>query len=271
MSPDITHQRTPHFYLDETVLEIDGKRHMLVASLGLDNPHVVAAEMAKLKRKFGLKITDEVKYSQPTGERKLTIKQMYEYSDGVVGLLNMNGCAALVAINEGTDKQSSAQLALQQLITYCHKNSLRKFFLHIDNDLATDTDALWLEANSDENITCLGLQECDSSKDQAIQCADIFAGLYRLAIDLVLTDRKKPIMINDQAIGQEIELPLDHYILMCTRWLIAGETTLTEDGDFNLPFKDSWNDGLTFKSSVSVSTHEKLHEQIAKVYMGCLH
>jgi hypothetical protein len=256
------------FYQDETVVELAGKKHLLIASIHFRYPYTVAHEILELKKRLGLQKTDELKWHQ----EKLTTKELrIACQEGVLKELNLGVVEVLVSVTEGLDKQVAARQAATQVSCFTKDYGAKSFSIFADKDLIPDIQSLWLELNeNDSGPRCINLQELESSRDLHIQITDIFAGVYKTILEK--TDRgdaKKVPISNDEGEGEY--LPLNHLLIINTRWLLWGEYYEDKVIDAPAPFKDTWGKGLLITSSIPAASLENLHEQAAKTYMGCMH
>jgi hypothetical protein len=103
-----------------------------------------------------------------------------------------------------------------------------------------------------------------------MQCVDVFAGLYRMAIRHELQGitkmRKTPIEDG----WDEEPVPVSWYVRMCTRGIIPG-SVVQERSVADMEVKSTWGKGLRLESSISAEVTGALRESMAHVFMGCLH
>ena len=101
------------FGIDDSEIEIEGRPHTLLAAMGVRNPERLESALAILKRDFGLKACDEVKWN---GMPSLPKKAREELSQELMVLLHDS--APLVVITEGRDKNQAAQASARQIADF---------------------------------------------------------------------------------------------------------------------------------------------------------
>src|SRR5262245_12311945 len=97
-------------FLDETWIEINGRKAIIFASVIPRDLGAAAASLAAIKRKHGLTPTAEIKWSQKShlpANAKAAIKQ-----DTLESLREHFDC--LICVTEGTDKTVAFRNALRQ-------------------------------------------------------------------------------------------------------------------------------------------------------------
>jgi hypothetical protein len=255
----------PAFYVDETFLEIEGKSHILLAAISFGEPQVAVARMLKVREDFNVPLSVEIKWNQ----QSLPPDLRYQISDRMLYAVAASS-EGLISICEGSDKQKAAEMLLQQIAEHSHS----PFSLYLDRDLCPDVRELWEYAQSNlvQPAACVTLQETESCRDQLMQCVDVFAGLYKTAIEHVLRGKSKRRTYYDPVLREELDDTVANHILLATRYLLPGtvDCTAEELDASKLPFKDSWGSGIQLKSSVSQGTKDIL-KRMATSYIGCMH
>ncbi|HEX8351965.1 MAG TPA: hypothetical protein VF611_03515, partial [Pyrinomonadaceae bacterium] len=117
------------FYVDETWLDIEDRKHIIVGAITPASPAEAALEMVKVKADLGFAPLDEVKMNTSGLTRDLKIK----LTDGVLGVLG--SCTAFISIIEGEDKQKAAEVLASQVFDYCNYNNIQAYVLYFDKDL----------------------------------------------------------------------------------------------------------------------------------------
>jgi hypothetical protein len=255
----------PIFYADETFLDIEGKSHILLAAISFSEPQVAIARILKVREDFNIPLSMEIKWNQ----QALPSDLRYQISDRMLYAVATSS-EGLISICEGSDKQGAAEMMLRQIA----EHSRSPFGLYLDKNLCPDVRKLWEYAQSYlvEPAACVSLQETESCRDQLIQCVDVFAGLYKTAIEHILRGKSKPRKYYDPSLREELDDTVAGHILLATRYLLPGtvDCTAEELEAGKLPFKDSWGSGIQLKSSVSQGTKDTLRK-MAMSYIGCMH
>jgi len=255
----------PAFYVDETSLEIEGKPHVLVAAISFSEPQVAVARILKVREDFKIPLSVEIKWNQ----QELPADLRYQISDRMLYAAAATA-GGLVSLCEGNDKQKAAEMMLRQIADH----SRSPFCLYLDVNLCPDIKKLWQYAQS--NLVgpgiCATLQETESSRDQLMQCVDVFAGLYKTAIDHTLRGIAKRRTYYDPVFSEELEDTVSGHIFLATRYLLPGTVDCTAEDLIagKLPFKDSWGSGFRIESSISQATTELLRKMVVS-YVGCMH
>jgi hypothetical protein len=259
--------RTAFFYADESLIEIEGKRHLVLGAIATRDPGKIAQAITSAKAKVGLKPLNEIKWNM----KGLSEAQRISLSSDIIEVISRTGIPiGVITILEGTDKQLAATMLTNQIIDCCTDIKIPTFILNVDVDLAprmNDLEEMLCNLPADKS-QCLGFQSLRSRSDQMIQCCDIFLGLYIRAILDELRGISKDISFYDDLLEEEIQTTLSEYILLSTRYLLWGSETVEIE---ELPFKQSMGTGLRIESTISEDTYKIIKERVAMVYMGCLH
>ena len=256
--------RILRFYADESWIEIEGKKHLMLGAIGVEVPGQVEIEVVQLKKKLGLKPLDEIKWNSG---RSFSEEDRHQLSLGMLYIIRK--CTGFICIAEGDDKQSSAQLLFRQVFEYCARSNVSGYVFCLDRGLLNNEPGFleFLKTFGDPRLA--GFQVLDSSCDQLIQCADFFVGFYRTAIRQLL----------GQVPTKTIKLPTNHdemeewtlpdYVIIGTRGMLWAEA---RSSSYDAPpTRHSMGMGFRVHSSISESTLKLLERQAATVYMGCLH
>ncbi len=270
MNNQKTESKTIYFFADESWVDIEGKKHLILGSVVPSNLNETCYKIYKLKQKIGISPLNEVKWNM----KGLTEEQRIELSNGMIEIL-VNDCVGMISVVETEDKQYASQTLVKQIHDYCKKTNVSAYILHIDQDLVPKLQVLedFIKSNLIGEPDCIGLQSLISSKDQMIQCCDIFIGLLRTVMVHLLNEVDKKICYIDEGLDETVELDLTDYILLSTRYVIWGDTSITIEDLENgaLPYKRSMGLGFRLVSSISEETKALLENQVATVYMGCMH
>ncbi len=261
-------EKPAFLYADESWIEIEGKNHLILGAITPKDPGETTLKMVKLKESFGLSPFDEVKWNM----KGLDQEQRIKLSDGIIHILTTD-CSGLISIVEGEDKQQAAKVLGLQVFDFCAQQKIPAFVLYMDEEMVPKQQIFrdFLKKRLPEGPKCIGLQSLISSSEQVIQCCDIFLGLYRLVMLHELKGKRKLIQIYDEGLQDEIEWSLTEYIIIYTRYLLWGNTSLEEFEKTGFPYKRAMGLGFRLESTISEETKHLLEEKIATVYMGCMH
>jgi hypothetical protein len=202
----------------------------------------------------------------------LNQEQRIKLSDGIIHILTTD-CSGLISIVEGEDRQRAAEVFGLQVFDFCAQHNIPAFILYMDQEMVSREKIFrdFLKTRLPEGPECIGLQSLVSSSEQIIQCCDIFLGLYRLVMLHELKGTKTIIQVYDELLKAEIDWFLPEYIIIYTRYLLWGNTSLEEFEKTGFPYKKAMGLGFRLKSTISEETKHLLEEKIATVYMGCMH
>jgi len=261
-----------YFYIDETYIETENRKHVAVDAIFPKNPMEAALEMVKVKAELGFAPLDEVKLNTSG----LKIDSKIKLTDGVLNILV--DCIAFISIVEGEDKQKAAEASAMQVFDYCVQNNIEAFVLYFDKDLVPRTRDFekFARARFAERSTCIGIHHLNSSGDQLIQCCDVFLGLYRLSMEVEFGSRIITRKIYRQEHEVEEEWNLSDYVVLSMRGQLWGEqkrVKVYEEPEYEdtfLPYHCSLNLGFRIDSNISQETRQLLEDKLATVYMGCL-
>src|SRR6185295_18033225 len=117
------------FYADESWIEIEGKKHLVLGALATSRPGPMANEVAKLKRDLGLQPFDEIKWN--SGKYSETLR--HGISNGILQLIP--GSMGVISIVEGQDKQRAAELLATQIGDCCEYYNIPGYILNLDQGL----------------------------------------------------------------------------------------------------------------------------------------
>ena len=106
----------PTFYVDDSLCEIDGQKHFILAALAFSNEERAIADWLNKKREYGLHPYAEVKWN----DRSIPLEQRRAF----VPLIN--GGVEIVAIDDST-KQLAAERLCTQVWQYCHDEKKTDF------------------------------------------------------------------------------------------------------------------------------------------------
>lgn len=160
----------PHIFVDESWIDIEDKKHLMIGGLVTREPGHLAREVVSLKSKLRLKPFDEIKWNSA----QYTQEERNRVSDGMIRIVGE--CTGLISIVEGTDKQKAIEFFAEQVIDYCTKNAIADYLLALDQGLIAKPDKLREFVTRSQSPACIGVNILDSRYDQNIQCADVFVG-----------------------------------------------------------------------------------------------
>ncbi len=266
-----TTEQVAYFYVDETWLEIEGKKHIMVGALTPNSPAEAALEMIKVKADLGFAPLDEVKMNTSGLTRDLKIK----LTDGVLSVLW--GCTGFISVVEGEDKQKAAEMVASQIFDYCTRSNIQAYVLYFDKDLVPRCRGFeeYVRTQLIRGSICIGIQHMDSSGEQLIQCCDVFLGLYRLSMEIEFGGRIITRPVYRESLSVEEEWSLSEYVIISTRGQLWGERNVVKDDDPEYedifhPYHCSMNLGFRIYSTISQESKQLLEDKLATVYMGCM-
>lgn len=238
-----------------------------MGALHPSDPGNLALRVFELKEKLGFGPFDEVKWNMK--KTKATLEQRYALSNGILNIL-MWGCAGLISIVEGRDRQQAVEHLAMQIGDYL--KGVDAYILNLDEGLLPNPEVFikTLQKGVGTASKCIGLQSLDSSKDQILQACDIFVGSFRAAIWTELSGIAKKISRAEDE-NHTDDITLSSYVKFGTRHLMWGELEGTSEDveQGRMPLKHSLGLGFRIVSTMSQDTRKKL-ESFTTVYMGCL-
>lgn len=258
----------PYIFIDESWIDIENKKHLIIGGLITREPGHLAEKVWHLKSELGLKPFDEIKWNSA----HYTEEERNRLSDGMIRIIGE--CTGLISVVEGTDKQTAIEFFAGQVIDYCMKQEITNYLLAVDQGLIPRADRLREFITRPQPPACIGLNILDSRLDQNIQCTDVFVGFFRAAIRQKLGAPLKFIPNTDETFQDRIAWTLTEYVTLWTRGMLWGTIDeLDHRGDvyYERPMHRAMGLGFRLHSSVSQAIQDRLEQDIATVYMGCLH
>jgi hypothetical protein len=265
------------FGIDDSEIEIEGCPHTILAAVGIRSPSKVEKSLNELKQQFGLAPSDEVKWNGMKPMPKLMREALSQEL-----MVHLQRSIPLVSVNQGRDKQTTAQQLAIQIRDYInrHPYSLEAgegVVLVFDNGIISDglRYSQFLKSLSPSQVASASWVSAGSHEYAAIQLADVLAGFNRLATEIALGRENKQIMVRDDAFQHDIPIDLLGYISIALRWEMWGEVPPPPDPD-NITFGGTWpfkhvgGFGLRIHSDTSPETVEEIYRSRV-VYMGCMH
>ena len=262
------------FYIDETLLEIEDKKHVIVCAI---TPHSLSKsilKMVEVKETIGFDSLDEVKINTKGLTQDLKIK----LTDGVLDI--MGDCTAFISIIEGENKQKAAEMLAWQLFDYCNQNDFEGYFLYFDKDLVPKASAFETFVRNDlqNGAKCIGIQHLNSTSEQLIQCCDVFLGLYRLSMEIELGNREITRKYYIRSPEDVYYSSLSDYVNFFSRQKIWGKQENKKlyyefEGkleDVIEPYHCSFGLGVRIDSTISKETKQIIEDKLSTVYLGCL-
>jgi hypothetical protein len=219
------------FGIDDSEIVVEGRPHTIRAAFGCRSSakvETVETALEALKMQFGLTPADEVKWNGMKPMPKLAREALSQEL-----MLRLQESVPLISINEGRDKQHTAeQLACQ--ISAClgaNPYSLRLgetielvFDEHILGDLPDYSR--FLQSLSPSPVASAMVVCNQSNQSAAIQLADVLAGFNRLATEIALGRENKQILVPDDALDGDVAIDLLSYISLALRWEMWGEVPI---------------------------------------------
>lgn len=251
------HSEFPTFYVDDSVAEIGGKKHTILAAISFgDEGDAIAAWLAQ-KATCGVPPYEEVKWNN----KALTLEQRRDF----VPILNKG--TGIVVIHEG-DRQAAALKLIEQIWSYAQEENKQGFRIRLDEGIARHWNELQNAANS-YFPPCVGLSQHNSASEQLLQVADFLAGAIKLQIDFGLGFQNWSKTIELPEVGQT---EIGFFFFAALRYCLWGKITDIGDGvDTFHPIKDTINRGIVVISSQPKEILEKATAQLEGLYMGCIH
>lgn len=253
------------FYVDDSICEILGKKHFILAAVTFDSEDDVLAAWIQQKAKFCLPPHTEVRWNS----RNLSIAQRRAFvpiaSRGV----------SLVVVDDRSKQLAAMQLG-EQAFWYCHETGLSGFRLRFDENIVSDRKALKTHV-AGFNPPCVGLCEADSQYEHLLQAADFLAGAVKLQIDFALGNRdpnEEIFLIPDgngaNGLQDKEACDLGGFMFANLRYCIWGRIH-TLPGRPEEPWKATRNRGLIVHSAASEEIIAKAVARLDDFYMGCIH
>jgi hypothetical protein len=265
------------FAIDDSEIEIEGRPHTILATIGVENPPAISSALSALKTQFGLSDSDEVKWN---GMKPMSAKAREALSQELMVLLHDS--IPLVSITEGRDKQEAARnLATQISDYYLHNGNGQTepaagLELMFDESILSDTTLFreFLETLC-EPLRSAIVTSVHSHEHAVIQLADILAGFNRLATGIAVGRVNKDIKVWDDGLSDAVEIDLLGYISTALRWPMWGVVPQPPDPDNPVPdgtwpFKHVGGYGLRIHSTIPSGTIAAIYDSRV-VYMGCMH
>jgi hypothetical protein len=162
----------PYIFVDESWIEIEGKKHLIIGGLVTREPGHLSRQLISLKSDLGLKPFDEIKWNSA----KYSEEERNRLSEGMICIVRQ--CTGLISIVEGIDRQRAIGLFAGQVIDYCAEGNSPDYVLALDQGLIPKADKLCEFLSQSQAPTCIGLNFLDSRYDQGIQCTDVFIGFF---------------------------------------------------------------------------------------------
>lgn len=259
------------FYIDETLLEIENKKHVIVCAISPHNPSDAAMEMVKVKKSLGFSSLDEVKMNTGGLTRELKVK----LTDGVIGI--MSDCTAFISIIEGEDKQKAAEMIALQVFDYCNQSNIEGYSFYFDKDLVPKPRDFeqFVRTELVGEAECIGIQHLNSTGEQMIQCCDVFLSLYRLSLEIEFGNRVISRMVYIYENDEGNEWSLSRYVILFTRGQIWGKRVVRDicatvsEQEFD-SFHCSYGLGVRVDSTISPGTKKIIENELATTYTGCI-
>ena len=263
MERDERSRKIKFFYADESWIDIEGKRHLIMGAIAPYDPESLSFQMLKLKTDVGLAPLYEVKWNM---KGDLGTETRIALTNGVADILHLE-CDGVISLVEGTDKNLAAKLLCEQVHDYCTEEGFPAFAIYYDEGMIPDQERLrqLLEAEKDGPV-CAGLQSVVSSSEQIIQCCDVFIGLFRQIMRHEIEKIRKPIIVYYDDLNKEVEMTISEYTQMITRFVLWGQCV-----DIETAIKHSTGRGFRVHSSMSATARKVLEKSIGTSYLGCMH
>jgi hypothetical protein len=282
-------------FLDETWIEVNGRKAVIFATVIPHDLGDASASLAAIKRKHGLTPTSEVKWSQQTTlspQVKADIKR-----DILRALTQHFSC--LICVTEGMDKSRAFTNALRQVHDFAragkdthHISSSRApierpidihVSIHHDDDAFQDRAPVFAELASWTDVTCSGIERANSAFSAGIQYADILAGTFSYVLRVGFGARAKVVTEDYEDTGSA-KWPLNALFHVMLRWSVWGDDLLagvTEEdmqrlSDEGRSWPSEWfftkcmGKGVRVHGSFS-NSEMAIFEQTATYYRGCMH
>lgn len=257
---DFGEERSRSFYLDESLVDLEGLPHIIVGTLEFRDPDKSAWDVVQLKKKIGLGPFDEIKWNS-----NLDAKRREQITREILPVLHQ--CTGFICIVEGKSKAKAVEAVLRQLRDYCVETNSPSFSVYMDEGIVENHKSflLMVRKRLSGRPGCIGIQFMNSAASQLIQCCDIFTGLYRTGLRYGL-EGDKQIEIEDR-FGGKVRSNLLGFIELATRGILWGEYSY-ESPDQPPAFLDSWDMGFRMFSSIPEIKQKTMGVGLARVYVG---
>lgn len=249
----------PTFYVDDSSCEIDGKKHIILATAAFGDEDAAVTRWLEEKSKAGLKPYEEVKWNQLA--IPLEVRRRF--------VPHLNDAVGLVVVTD-LSKQEAAILLTTQVWAFCDHNHLAGFRLRFDRDIVSDWPSLRRHLQG-FFPPCVGISQADSSDEQLLQAADFLAGAMKLKVDFGLGLRDPNLKILAEGDEGLEEVELGFYFFATLRYCLWGEVKDFGDEQMPSPRKMVLGRGVVVKSSVQQSELDKAVSHLEGDYMGCIH
>jgi hypothetical protein len=250
----------PTFYIDDTLVELGGIPHVLLAAVRFQNDALASAAVLRCKQALGIPLNAEVKWNP----KKVTREQTFAIRGAMMPILS--DASGTLVIHEG-NKMDAARALAAQLSDYTREVSQAEGFVcRFDREIVEPT----LFANDSKLLTppCIGLSVGDSHLDPLLQAADLFVGYQKLRFDIgigrVDGNKRIPAEVYE---GEHDEYELSWYVRVGLRYCLWGVCV----GDPDMPTKVNLGHGVRVFSSVSPDKVSIAISHLEEEYLGCIH
>jgi len=269
--PDSVHKRIPlirHFYVDDSVCEIAGQRHVLLGALEFPDPNLVMGRFLTCREDLGLRPFEEIKWNSSG----FTAGQRSFITDALLPIFN--GCTGFLVVH-CKDKQSAVIELFRQFSDYCRSEGGDGFEVTLDENIVRDVHAF------SDRVTRLipgpvAWAAVDSRYNPLIQLTDLFVGFNKRRIDFNTghADPRKVIEVEFYE-GEKSRLEISYYLFAGLRHSLWGKVHGLS-GDPECPsyanaFKHNLGYGLRVFSPVSREKKLAAVDRLGEEFMGCIH
>jgi len=195
----------------------------------------------------------------------------------------LNSPTALIVICEGVDRQNAALYFVNQLADALEDRAREMgesvVDVRFDEGIINNptTFSVFWRSHKQPRIANATYSSVKSHESPLVQCADLFAGFQRLAIDIATGRTNPSISVFDDGVGMDIDIDLLNYVLLSLRYAMWGRVPphpIHPDApvaDGTWPFLHAKGLGLRIHSTIDDSLQQHLYDTIGVVYIGCLH
>lgn len=268
--------------VDDSEIAIGGRPHTILAGVIFEGPSETRAKIRAIKRRFGLRDDEEIKWNATRIENQEDREAM---SSELLRVLSR--VKYIATIMEGTNRQEALERLSIQLDDFLQNRSTfapepEELQLVIDEGIIQDPPAFkrfLSESGRPRLVESLKFASVSSHAEELIQCADICAGFTRLLVDLALGRPNRRLVLLekfDDGSSHPVDLDLRHLVLFSLRYSMWGEVPPPPDPDNirfdgTYPFLHAAGRGLRIHSTIDEKVITQIYHHAGIVYFGCLH
>lgn len=266
MPPD---KRMADFYVDETVLSVNGRRCLLYGIAIPSRLEDATSHVFDLKYQLGLDPSLEIRWRLVgiPPELKPPTKE------GTLDALARH-FSCLVSVVGTDDKDAAFQTVLDHIKLYSAEHGVLFANIFYDQD-CFHTHSRVVSALVDwDSVRCTALGRMDSRFSVGIQLADILAGTFRYIVEAAFGKPARRIRVLDEGLQRQVEYGLDDFFGVMLRYNFWGEhppyLPSEEDTTVEHMTADAFERGVLVRGEFTDAELATFHE-LARFYRGCMH